>query len=130
MKLAIYKTADSKINRNQLLINIPSGEFNTSICSDQFTLFVELLQPYLTTLWSVTQQQLNQLTDAIGYYNYIMTDGMILSEEDKKRRNRLLKSDLSSCEITTPKGVLLVKLIEPPCTGRYARWCERSGKFI
>jgi len=23
--------------------------------------------------------------------------------------------------------VLLVKLIEPPCTERYARWCERSG---
>jgi len=27
---------------------------------------------------------------------------------------------------TTPRGVLLVKLIEPPCTERYARWCERS----
>ena len=23
--------------------------------------------------------------------------------------------------------MLLVKLIEPPCTERYARWCERSG---
>ena len=23
-------------------------------------------------------------------------------------------------------GVLHVKLIEPPCTERYARWCERS----
>ena len=22
--------------------------------------------------------------------------------------------------------MLLVKLIEPPCTERYARWCERS----
>ena len=30
---------------------------------------------------------------------------------------------------TTPKGGLLVKLIEPPCTERYARWCERS-KFL
>ena len=29
------------------------------------------------------------------------------------------------------KGVSLVKLIEPPCTERYARWCERSvGKLI
>ena len=26
--------------------------------------------------------------------------------------------------------MLLVKLIEPPCTEPYARWCERSGKFI
>jgi len=25
--------------------------------------------------------------------------------------------------------VLLVKLIEPPCTERYARWCERSGIY-
>ena len=27
--------------------------------------------------------------------------------------------------------MLLVKLIEPPCTERYARWCERSvGEII
>ena len=29
------------------------------------------------------------------------------------------------------KGVSFVKLIEPPCTERYARWCERSvGEII
>ena len=28
-----------------------------------------------------------------------------------------------------PRGVSLVKLIEPPCTERYARWCERSGDY-
>ena len=27
---------------------------------------------------------------------------------------------------TIPRGLLNVKLIEPPCTERYARWCERS----
>ncbi|WP_249290201.1 hypothetical protein, partial [Bianquea renquensis] len=32
---------------------------------------------------------------------------------------------------TTPQGALPVKLIEPPCTERYARWCERSvGEII
>ena len=31
---------------------------------------------------------------------------------------------------TILKGVLLVKLIEPPCTERYARWCERSEFLI
>ena len=25
--------------------------------------------------------------------------------------------------------MLLVKLIEPPCTEPYARWCERSGDY-
>ena len=44
---------------------------------------------------------------------------------------QLLQSVLSNSGLflwptTTPKGVSLVKLIEPPCTGRYARWCERS----
>ena len=38
--------------------------------------------------------------------------------------------DWFQCEITTPKRVLLVKLIEPPCTERYARWCERSEFLI
>ena len=28
------------------------------------------------------------------------------------------------------KGVSYVKLIEPPCTERYARWCERSKVFM
>ena len=28
------------------------------------------------------------------------------------------------------KGVSYVKLIEPPCTERYARWCERSGNLL
>ena len=26
--------------------------------------------------------------------------------------------------------MLLVKLVEPPCTERYARWCERSGNLV
>ena len=26
--------------------------------------------------------------------------------------------------------MLLVKLTEPPCTERYARWCERSGNLV
>ena len=32
----------------------------------------------------------------------------------------------SQCMTTIPRGLLNVKLIEPPCTERYARWCERS----
>lgn len=32
---------------------------------------------------------------------------------------------------TTPKRLLHVKLIEPPYTERYVRWCERSeGEII
>ena len=26
--------------------------------------------------------------------------------------------------------MLLVKLVEPPCTERYARWCDRSGNLF
>ena len=33
-------------------------------------------------------------------------------------------------KITIPKDVLLVKLVESPCTERYARWCERSGNLF
>ena len=31
---------------------------------------------------------------------------------------------------TIPRGLLNVKLIEPPCTERYARWCERSANQL
>ena len=42
-----------------------------------------------------------------------------------------LRFGLVSMEDYYAKGGLLVKLIEPPCTERYARWCERSvGEII
>ena len=31
---------------------------------------------------------------------------------------------------TIPRGLLNVKLIEPPFTERYARWCERSANQL
>ena len=31
---------------------------------------------------------------------------------------------------TIPRSLLNVKLIEPPCTERYARWCERSANQL
>ena len=40
------------------------------------------------------------------------------------------RPDSGKCIAEQQGCVLLVKLIEPPCTERYARWCERSGKFI
>ena len=46
-------------------------------------------------------------------------------------KERLAKFGLVSMEDYYAKGGLLVKLIEPPCTERYARWCERSvGEII
>ena len=36
----------------------------------------------------------------------------------------------SQCMTTIPRGLLNVKLIEPPCTERYARWCERSANQL
>ena len=42
-------------------------------------------------------------------------------------KERLTRFGLVSMLDYYTKGVSLVKLIEPPCTERYARWCERSG---
>ena len=36
----------------------------------------------------------------------------------------------SQCMTTIPRGLLNVTLIEPPCTERYARWCERSANQL
>ncbi|WP_027640999.1 group II intron maturase-specific domain-containing protein [Enterocloster clostridioformis] len=53
-----------------------------------------------------------------------------------QKLNQLIRGWINYFKIGSMKrlctqGVSLVKLIEPPCTERYARWCERPvGEII
>ena len=60
-------------------------------------------------------------------YEFGMDLAFGILEENENNPARVLDiQKYVNRQYDTLKGVLHVKLIEPPCTERYARWCERS----
>ena len=60
----------------------------------------------------------------MAIFGRTIKDGDVISVVRKFLVSGVMIDD--ECLTTTPQGVSLVKLIEPPCTEQYARWCERS----
>lgn len=90
LKLAASRTADKSIDKNNLLLNIPKNEFCTSVSDEAFDVFLEFITPYFVRQRSMVQQQINNMTELAGYYNYLNTNDELLSEVDRKRKDRLL----------------------------------------
>lgn len=90
LKVAASRTADKSIDKNALLLNIPKNEFCTSVSDEAFDVFLEFITPYFVRQRSMVQQQINEMTELAGYYNYLNTNDELLSEVDRKRKDRLL----------------------------------------
>ena len=84
----------------------------------------------------ITQRRLvfrrrNQLEVQAFIYKITSDSMAIIDTTEPLKEHRWEVAKLVIDELTTgttrKQVVLLVKLIEPPCTERYARWCERSG---
>ncbi len=90
LKLAVSRTADKSIDKNTLLLNIPKNEFCTSVPDESFDVFLEFITPYFIRQRSMVQQQINEMTELVGYFNYLNTNNELLSELDRKRKDRLL----------------------------------------
>ncbi len=90
LKFAASRTADKSIDKNNLLLNIPKNEFCTSVSDEAFDVFLEFITPYFVRQRSMVQQQINEMTQLVGYFNYLNTNDELLSEVDRKRKNKLL----------------------------------------
>ncbi len=90
LKFAASRTADKSIDKNNLLLNIPKNEFCTSVSDEAFDVFLEFITPYFVRQRSMVQQQINEMTELAGYFNYLNTNDELLSEVDRKRKNKLL----------------------------------------
>lgn len=77
------------IDRKQILINIPAGEVNTVAPSD-FDKFLKIVEAYSVEHRKKMQQQINQMKEAVGYFNYLNTAGSTLSREDIVYRERIM----------------------------------------
>lgn len=76
---------------NMLLVNLSNKEYCKQVSDDDFNVLLSLLEPYFTSVRSIKQQRINEMAEAVGYFNYIMTPGVRLSEKDIQRREKIMK---------------------------------------
>lgn len=82
---SLYNKSNILNNRN-LLVNIPHKEYCTEINEGRFEKFIKLIEPYLISTRKLVQQRINtEFLEEAGYLNFLMTPGVSLSKEDKRR---------------------------------------------
>lgn len=74
-----------------LLVNLSNKEYCKQVSDDDFNVLLSLLEPYFTSVRSDKQQKINEMAEAVGYFNYIMTPGVGLSDKDIQRREKIMK---------------------------------------
>ena len=90
-KTIIRQTSKRLIQKKDILINISTKEYSEEIDDESFDDFINTIAPYTVSRRKKSQKKVNDMKQAIGYFNYIMSDGVQLGEEDEKRREILLK---------------------------------------
>lgn len=90
-KNIIRQTSKRLIQKKDILINISTKEYFEEIDDESFDDFINTIAPYTVSRRKKSQKKVNDMKQAIGYFNYIMSDGAQLGEEDEKRREILLK---------------------------------------
>lgn len=90
-KTIIRQTSKRLIQKKDILINISTKEYSEEIDDESFDDFINTIAPYTVSRRKKSQKKVNDMKQAIGYFNYIMSDGAQLGEEDEKRREILLK---------------------------------------
>lgn len=90
-KLIIRRTSKRLLQKKDILINISAQEYSEEIDDKTFDDFINTIAPYTVNNRKKSQKKINDMKQAIGYFNYIMSDGMLLCEEDVNRRERALK---------------------------------------
>lgn len=76
--------------QNQLIINIPSVAKVENISEDKFDDFIEMITPYSKKVIARTQEIMNEMREEAGYYKYLMTPGVKLTETDRERRDQII----------------------------------------
>lgn len=89
-KNIIRRISKRLIQKKDVLLNISTKEYSEEIDDRTFDDFINTIAPYTVSNRKKSQKKVNDMKQAIGYFNYIMSDGVQLSEEDEKRRNKVM----------------------------------------
>lgn len=78
------------IGKDDCWLNIPYGEFNKELDDEEFHNLLDIITPYFTVQKTIAQKKLNNMKKEVGYLNYVLHDGVELSEKDRERRDLIL----------------------------------------
>ena len=81
----------SKEKKEMIAIKVPAYAKVRNLSEDRFDNFLEIIRPYSKREMENVEEALKQMREEVGYYNFLMTPGVKLTEVDKERRDILLR---------------------------------------
>ena len=77
--------------RDKLIIKMPGCAKVREISDEKFDDFMEIVRPYSKREIACVEKCLMQMKDEVGYFNFLMTPGMKLTDKDKERRDSIFR---------------------------------------
>ena len=77
--------------KDKIAVKIPAYAKVSSISEDMFDNFMEIIRPYSKREMYNVEKTLEQMREEVGYFNFLMTPGVRLTEIDRERRETLLR---------------------------------------
>lgn len=81
----------SKNKKDYLLFRMPAFAKVDSLSDYEFDNFFEIIRPYSRRQVEGVEMVMYDLKKEVGYFNYLMTPGVKLTEKDKERRDLILR---------------------------------------
>ena len=81
----------SKNKKEKMIIKIPAFAKVRELSEEDFNNFMEIIRPYSKREIDNVQKCIEQMRNEVGYFNFLMTAGVKLTEVDKERREQVIR---------------------------------------
>lgn len=81
----------SKNKKEKMIIKIPAFAKVRELSEEDFNNFMEIIRPYSKREIDNIQKCIEQMRNEVGYFNFLMTAGVKLTEVDKERREQVIR---------------------------------------
>lgn len=122
-----HKLYPDIIDRKQFLINIPAGEMDTEPPAN-FDKFIKVLEIYSVEHRKQVQKQVNEMKEAVGYFNYLNTYAASLSAEDIMYKEKIVNI-FSKSESAKKEKDIKTEIVVPIIKDSNNPWITSLNKY-
>lgn len=103
-KMALYENCKQQIDdfiemfdssgknkKEKMIIKMPAFAKVKELSEEDFNNFMDIIRPYSKREIDNVQKCLEQMRNEVGYFNFLMTAGVKLTEVDKERREQIIR---------------------------------------
>lgn len=83
--------SSKKDKKEQIAIKIPAYMKVNTLSEEQFDNFMDIIRPYSRREMRCVEQYIKEMKEEVGYFNFLLTPGMKLTNEDIERRDIILR---------------------------------------